>query len=150
MEPEPDGRERIMGLPPRVWQRLIRSVESGRIIPYVTGITIAVALVMALVMRLADPASFPTFGTAVWFSVVTLMTVGYGDVVPTDAVGRVFAGVLMVAGISFLAIVTAVVTSSLVSAEQRRRERRTPAGDTLDALERIERRLDAIERRLSG
>jgi voltage-gated potassium channel len=143
-----------MGLRLKTWERLTQAVESGRIIPFIAGIVACAAVGMAVVMRVVDPDNFPSLGIAIWFSVVTLLTVGYGDVVPTDALGRVAAGVLMIVGITFIAFITAVVTSSLVSAEQRRLRRKELEGAqhdddaTLQALERVERRLEAIERKL--
>jgi voltage-gated potassium channel len=153
MADRPQSPDRIMGFRPRVWRHLTRSVQSGRIVPYLAGATIAAALIMALVMRLVDPGTFTTYGKAVWFSVVTLTTIGYGDVVPGDTVGRVCAGVLMVFGVTFIAFITAVVTSTLITAEQRRleqegRRKERPVGPEGSSLERIEQRLAAIEQKL--
>jgi voltage-gated potassium channel len=84
------------------------------------------------------------------------MTVGYGDVVPGNSAGRIFASVLMILGVTFIAFITAVVTSALIISEQRRVESAldtepTPeASPYLDVLARIERRLDAIEKKLPG
>jgi voltage-gated potassium channel len=150
-----DKPERIMGLRVGMWRMLTRAVESGRIIPYLAGITLGVALVMALVLRVFDRQDFPTYGTAVWFSVVSITTVGYGDVVPTTVLGRVFAGVLTVFGVTFIAFITAVVTSALITSQEGQLERSLeqpldvsePA--QAEALARIEERLEAIERSLS-
>lgn len=144
-----------MGLRPHVWRFIERGVRSGRIIPYLAGITIAVALAMALVLRVFDREDFPSFGTAVWFSVVTITTVGYGDVVPTTALGRTLAGGLTVFGVTFIAFVTAVVTSALITSQERRVAEdlgppggEHPGSESAEALARIERRLDAIEQSL--
>jgi voltage-gated potassium channel len=153
-----DRSERIMGLRPQVWRFIERGVRSGRIIPYLAGITIAVALAMALVLRVFDREDFPTYGTAVWFSVVTITTIGYGDVVPTTVVGRTLAGALTVFAVTFIAFVTAVVTSALITSQQRRLAEdlapsegaRPETGGSAEALARIELRLDAIEQSLRG
>ena len=144
-----------MGLRPHVWRFIERGVRSGRIIPYRAGITIAFALAMALVLRVFDREDFPTYGIAVWFSVVTITTVGYGDVVPTNAIGRTLAGGLTVFGVTFIAFVTAVVTSALITSQQREvaEDIAPPGGErpedgSAEALVRIERRLDAIEQSL--
>ena len=125
-----------------------RAVGSNRILLYLAGVTLGLSTAAGFLMHWIDDESFPTVGTGIWWAVVTFCTVGYGDVVPTDSLGRVVAGVVMVFAITFIAIVTALVTSSLVTAEQRRAQR--AAEDTGGrALERIEARLEAIERRLS-
>jgi voltage-gated potassium channel len=134
----------------------MRAVQSGRILPYLFGVAAISSCLMALVMRLVDSGTFTSYGKAVWFSVVTLMTVGYGDVVPGNSAGRIFASVLMILGVTFIAFITAVVTSALIISEQRRVESAldtepTPeASPYLDVLARIERRLDAIEKKLPG
>ena len=45
--------------------------------------------VAGFVMTLVDEKDFPNYGVAVWWAIVTLATVGYGDVVPTTVPGRV-------------------------------------------------------------
>jgi voltage-gated potassium channel len=51
---------------------------------------------------------------ALWWSVVTLTTVGYGDVYPVTPEGRIAAMALMVLGIGLFAAITATVTSALI------------------------------------
>ena len=126
-----------------------RAVGSNRILLYLAGITAVLSLAAGLLMRIVDSSAFPTVGTGVWWAVVTFCTVGYGDVVPNSALGRLVASVVMVLGITFIAVVTALVTSALVTGEQRRREERRAIDDPHGAaLERIERRLEALEQRL--
>ncbi|MDQ3098801.1 MAG: ion channel [bacterium] len=57
---------------------------------------------------------FKTFNDALWFSVVTVATVGYGDVYPKTPQGRVLAVILIVFGVSIFGIVTASISSYLV------------------------------------
>ena len=51
---------------------------------------------------------------AIWWTVVTLTTVGYGDTVPTTLVGRIVAMVLMLSGVVLFAIFTGVMSQTLV------------------------------------
>jgi len=54
---------------------------------------------------------FKTFGDSLWWGVVTITTVGYGDLVPESRVGRVTATVLMLTGIALLGTVAASLAS---------------------------------------
>ena len=54
---------------------------------------------------------FSTFGDSLWWGVVTITTVGYGDLVPESRVGRVTATVLMLTGIALLGTVAASLAS---------------------------------------
>lgn len=65
--------------------------------------------------RGAQGADIKSFGDAVWWSLVTMATVGYGDYVPVTANGRIVAVGLMVVGISLLGLVGASVASAVVT-----------------------------------
>jgi len=72
----------------------------------------------------------------VWWAIETVTTVGYGDVVPDQAAGKVIAGFLMLGGLSLLSVITAAITSGFVSrAEARRRaSEEDPVVHKLDQL----------------
>lgn len=56
-------------------------------------------------------------GDAVWWAIVTMTTVGYGDVYPVTGEGRIAAGILMILGIAFFSFLTATLTASIASDE---------------------------------
>ena len=72
-----------------------------------------IALVGALTVlqfeRAAPGASITTFGAAIWWAFVTMTTVGYGDVYPVTAGGKVAAVMMMAVGISLIGVVTASI-----------------------------------------
>lgn len=63
-----------------------------------------------------------TFPDALWWSIVTITTVGYGDLTPVTQVGRVVAGALMISGMVTLALFAGIVGSSLMGAVATLRE----------------------------
>jgi voltage-gated potassium channel len=111
------------------------------------GLIVAVATVLALAAavleRLLEPRVFDTFPQALWFTITTVTTVGYGDYVPESAAGRLVASALMLTGLGLIPIITSVVVSILVS--QRSRESRE---QELHDLTVILERLDSLERML--
>jgi voltage-gated potassium channel len=95
-----------------------RAVVSRRIFPYLALVTFGLAALAGFVVTLVDKQDFPTFGTGVWWAVVTLGTVGYGDVVPQTPWGRVIGSIVIVFGVTFISFLTATVTSAFIAAEE--------------------------------
>jgi voltage-gated potassium channel len=133
-------------------ERIDRAVASGRIIPLLAVFTLGVAVASALAVRFFARNEFETFGESLWWAAQTITTVGYGDVVPQTAFSKLVAVLVMVFGVSTVALMTAVVTSAVVGRTQRRLAASADADDQdpyLAALARIERRLEALEQRPS-
>ena len=99
--------------------------------------------------RDAPDASITTFGDALWWTITTISTVGYGDRYPVTVQGRVVAGALMVAGIALLGVVTASIASWFVEsvrANDRETERvEAQLAEVLVELKELRARLDARE-----
>jgi len=79
------------------------------------------------------PEQVERFGSvirAMWWSVVTLTTVGYGDVFPVTPLGRVAAGLVAVAGIGIVAMPTGILASAFAEEFRERHEKKAQ-----DALE---------------
>lgn len=68
-----------------------------------------------------QPEAFGSIPAALWWAVVTLTTTGYGDVVPLTAAGRMVGGLVMLCGISVLALLAGILATGF-AAEVRRRE----------------------------
>ena len=115
---------------------------------------VGLAFVGAIVMRISDPDNFPSLGLATWWALQTVTTVGYGDVVPTTDVGMVIGGIEMVIGVSFIAFLTAGVTSTVIqratakaqAVERAHAERE--AKTILDALVETRRAITELDARL--
>jgi voltage-gated potassium channel len=126
---------------------LNRAVVSGRIIPYLVLMMLAIMMVAAITVHLLSPKAFATFGDEVWWAAQTVTTVGYGDVVPTTSGGRFIGGIVMFVSVTTVSLVTAVVTAGFVAFQQRRLSGEAERHEELRAgLARIEERLRALER----
>lgn len=96
-------------------QRSRGTAVRGQVATYAAGSTAVLLVVSSLAMLDAERgvpgANIQTFGEALWWSAVTVTTVGYGDYSPVTALGRVIAVGLMIAGIALLGVVTATLAS---------------------------------------
>lgn len=101
-----------------VLQRVAGNALRGRVVTYVVAASGLLVYIGALAMydaeKGAPDASIQSFGDAGWWAIVTITTVGYGDLSPVTTTGRVIAVALMVGGIALLGTVTATLASWLV------------------------------------
>ncbi len=97
----------------RAWVGLRRMVNVDFLLVYGIGLAIIAATVVATVERGPD-ATIRTFADALWWAVVTITTVGYGDMVPVTLAGRAVGIILMLGGIAFFSGVTANLASFLI------------------------------------
>lgn len=101
-----------------VLHRTVGQTLRGRVATYVAGSAALLVFVGALavldVEQWAPGAKILTFGDALWWATFTITTVGYGDMYPVTAIGRLVATALMMSGIAVLGVVTASIASWLV------------------------------------
>jgi voltage-gated potassium channel len=152
-----------------VLNRQLRDDFRGRVPIYVGATVGLVGFVAALAVleaeRSAPDASITTFGEAVWWTITTISTVGYGDRYPVTVEGRIVAATLMVAGIALLGVVTASIAAWFVENVRRAGElvseeveevsadveaTQVQLADVLAELRTISARLDALERDRRG
>ncbi len=98
--------------------RLQRALEIAR--PEVTlfGIVTAIILYLASVgiyffENAAQPEVFASVFHSLWWAIVTLTTVGYGDAVPQTAGGRILTGIVLIIGMGIVAVPTSIFTAAL-------------------------------------
>ena len=99
--------------------RLVRSVfrrgHLGRFLVAAAVLVLNGAVIVFLFERHAPGSTIHTLGESLWWSVVTVTTVGYGDYTPVTVFGRVTACFVMGIGLLTLAVITAQVASSFVT-----------------------------------
>ena len=87
-------------------------------IPRLFMVVVVIILSSSILICLVEPNV--SFVDSLWWSLVTLTTVGYGDITPVTLMGRFIAAIDMLVGIGVLAVLTAKIASTLV--EQKNRE----------------------------
>lgn len=118
----------------------------GRITAYVTGAVVMLIVVGSLAILDAEQNATGTeitnIGKALWWTFVTITTVGYGDLTPVTTEGRLIAVGLMISGIALIGVVTATLASWIVQAVTE--EDAEHQASTKAQADRIEHKLDQI------
>ncbi len=83
-------------------------------------------------------------GDGIWWALVTITTVGYGDITPLTTVGRVVASSLMFLGLGLIATITAIVSAKFI---QNFVDHHTN-DDVLEKLDEMQLELDEIKKKL--
>lgn len=84
------------------------------------------------------------FGTALWWALSTVTTVGYGDVVPTTAPGRIVGVAVMLVGIGLFGVLTANVAAYFIGGD--RDSDRVTNEQLLEELRELRRRVESSDR----
>lgn len=91
------------------------------------------AMVLYFIEGDTKPQAFGSIMRALWWAIVTLTTVGYGDVYPETALGRVAAGMVALAGIGIVAMPTGILASAFAEEFRERHEAAQRAADEDEA-----------------
>jgi len=83
-------------------------------------------------------------GDGIWWALVTITTVGYGDITPVTTLGRVVASSLMLLGLGLIATITAIVSAKFI---QNFVDHHTN-DDVLEKLDELQLELDDIKKKL--
>ncbi len=133
---------------------LTRRTESwvrGRLAAYVTATTVLLVVVAALAVldaeRGATGANITDYPEALWWAVVTITTVGYGDHYPVTTEGRFVALGLMIGGIGLIGFVTGSLATWIVAKVA---DRDQPAPATAEDIRALRAEIVALHRRLDG
>jgi voltage-gated potassium channel len=109
--------------------------------------TVLIVVIGGVMMRVLDHREYHSIWLGMWWVLETVTTVGYGDLTPTSAIGKILTSLVMLWGVAFLAIITAAITSVFVARAQQ--ERTTAAEATVaGARANVDDRLDSIDTQL--
>lgn len=131
----------------RILQMLLRnSTETGFVSIGLTAFLLVIfSSVSILICETGAESNIKCAEDAVWWSVTTMTTVGYGDKYPVSTEGRILGMVLMTAGVGLFGGLSGLVASFLLGA----RDKRAPEHrEILDRLEQLQRAVAEINSRL--
>jgi voltage-gated potassium channel len=106
-------------------------------------LTVTAIVVAGAAQSAFSAGEFTSLWDGVWWAVVTVTTVGYGDLYPKTVQGRLIGMVLMFVGIGFLSLLTAAVASRFV-----RQDTGDELSEVIQSLERLEADLREIKAKL--
>lgn len=133
-----------------VLQKAIGGAIRGRVVIYTVASAVLLIYVASLAIleteRSVPESNITTFGDAVWWSITTVTTVGYGDLSPVTGVGRVIAVLLMIGGISLVGVVTATLASWIIQrvAEEESASQAVTAAQLAAFQDDMRQRIDAL------
>jgi voltage-gated potassium channel len=100
-----------------------------KIVVFLSGVVGLVVVVGALMFVVEGPErGFTSIPTGMYWAVVTITTVGYGDISPSTSLGRIIAGLVMILGYAIIAVPTGIVSVELAEATRRRPTSQVCAG----------------------
>jgi voltage-gated potassium channel len=123
-----------------------------RVLIAAAGTLILGAWLVLLFEENAKGSNIHSYPDALWWAVVTVTTVGYGDRYPVSAGGRVVATILMLVGIGLIGVLTATVASVFIKehTDSTKEEFKRGHADLGQQLSLISDRLADVERRLGA
>ena len=129
-----------------------RSQYAAFITIFLTILVLTVASVLVLQFESKSPdANITTGGDSLWYSIVTITTVGYGDFYPVTAAGRITAMFIMFAGVGIIGALASILASVLVggsSSEEEETPAAAPALSVQDELMAVREELAVMRQML--
>ncbi len=129
-----------------------KAFTEGRRLFIRRSVTVSAAFVVLAVIGVAitanviEPETFGSFGDALWWSVGTLTTVGYGDFVPASIGARAAGAFLMFTGVAFLGTIAATLAGVFIA--ERESESRIELDDVYTRVEDFEEELKVVHDKL--
>ncbi len=77
-------------------------------------VVVSASVFMYYIESEAQPEAFANIPATLWWGVVTLTTVGYGDIVPATVAGRILSSIVSIAGVGIVALPTGIISSGFL------------------------------------
>jgi voltage-gated potassium channel len=114
------------------------------VIVVVTGVVVVFA---GILIRVFDHREFSNIWIGMWWALQTVTTVGYGDIVPKQLSGRIVGAFVILQGVAFVTVFTALITSVFVARAAREHEAEAETKEEIE-LEHVYARLVTLEEKL--
>jgi voltage-gated potassium channel len=122
-----------LGRTSKAWQHIREATYSRR---YEFGLILGMLAIAILISGSllyfaeadAQPDKFGSIPRALWWAIVTLTTVGYGDVYPVTPLGKVLAGFIAIVGVTLIALPTGLFAAAFTDAMERQRRKDEEGG----------------------
>jgi len=123
----------------------VKSIFNSKGLRFIVYTTIGLVLFFGFLFYISEP-HVEKYSDGLWWALVTITTVGYGDITPISTLGRIIAGALMVMGIGFIATITAAVSSYFISSFN---DNEVTINDLGEKLDKIEKELNILKKEIN-
>lgn len=110
-------------------QNLTRALKASqhKIIIFITTVMTSVIIFGTMIYLIEGPEhGFTSIPTSIYWAIVTMTTVGYGDIAPQTTLGQTLASIIMIMGYGILAVPTGIVSAEMVQLKSRTSNQRCP------------------------
>ncbi|MDG1740653.1 MAG: potassium channel family protein, partial [Candidatus Actinomarina sp.] len=123
-----------------------KAIFNSKGLRFIVYATVAIVLFFGFLFYISEP-DVQTYSDGLWWALVTITTVGYGDITPLTNLGRIIASALMVMGIGFIATITAAVSSYFISSFG---DKDMTMNDLAKKLDKLEVEIQNLKRENNG
>lgn len=138
--------------------RGVREYPSKTKLDYATFVLLMVLILGSYLFFVVEKGvnpGVPNYESAIWFSIVSMATVGYGDIVPYTNIGRIIAVIIILTGMGYVSLVTATLAYSFIDLfrkeSRKASEKLQKRGEGYDEkIDELLEKLDKIDKKVDG